>query len=154
MVLPERSATSRYALFAIGPGFQLLAGCSVTFNSSPELCSPDRRTELLNVTLEAWTPSSPFTICAGSDAWIQVTKDPASAEGLFGTLNGIAELYSIPSGATPNITTEPNGYRDPHDPSITIDKALTWQELKLKAGAWQLYSFSNPGIEVVSCPQG
>ena len=83
-----------------------------------------------------------------------MTRDPESSEGLFGTVAGIAELQSIPSAATPNISTQPNGDKEPHDPSITIDKALTWQGLDLRAGAWQLYSFSNPGIEVVGCPQG
>src|SRR5689334_19093378 len=112
--MPWRSAISLCALVAIGLGVLCLAGCSVTFDSAPTICSPDQRTELLNATLEPWTPSAPFTIGGGAVAWIQVTRDPESAEGLFGTLGGIAEVWSMPSGATPNITTKPNGDKEPH----------------------------------------
>jgi hypothetical protein len=156
--LVDRSVLRKAGLWqmtmAAGLVFLLcLAGCSVSFDAST-VCSPDQRTELLNATLEPWTPSAPFTIRGGAVAWIQVTRAPESDEGLFGTVAGIAELWSVRSGATPNITTQPNGDKEPHDPRITVDKGLTWQELDLQPGAWQLYSFSNPGIAVVSCPQG
>jgi len=129
-----------------------LAGCTTTQNAGSTVCSVDKRTPLLKITLVEWTPSQPFTVRSGSVAWIQVTRDPTSSEGLFGTVGGIAELHSIPSGTAPSVVTSSNGDTQSQDPAIVIQKPLTWQKLSLEHGGWQLYSLSNPGIEVVSCP--
>jgi hypothetical protein len=129
-----------------------LAGCTSTQHAASTICTVDKRTPLLNMTLVEWTPSPPFTVGSGSAAWIQVTKDPTSSGGLFGTMGAIAEVHSIPSGTAPNVVTGSNGDRQSQDPAIVIQKALTWQKLSLADGDWQLYSASNPGIEVVSCP--
>ena len=129
----------------------LTGGCSPSPASSPPICGEAARTPLLKVNLDPWTPSAAFTLAAGSVAWIQVTKLPFSAGGLFGTIAGVAEVHSIPSGATPNVVTKANGDKESQDPAIVVQKALTWQKLTLAPGAWQLYSESNPGIEVVSC---
>ncbi len=146
------SARLRVLLLAISLGLLLLTGCgSSASNSSPAICGEAARTPLLKANLDPWTLSAPFTVPAGSVAWIQVTKLPLSDEGLFGTINGIAELRWIRSGATPNIVTQANGYKDSSDPLFEVKKGLAWQELPLAPGAWQLYSFSDPGIEVVSC---
>jgi len=57
------------------------------------------------------------------------------------------------SGAAPNLVTNSNGNQESRDPAIIVQKALTWQKLDLAPGDWRLYSMSDPGIEVVSCPQ-
>ena len=131
-----------------------LGSCGPIDAEAPAICDKSARTELLNVTLDPWVPSTPFALKSGMAGWIQLTKLPQADEGLFGGAAGGGEVYSLHSGAVPNITTKPNGDREPHDPSITIDKALTWQRLPMGTGDWQLYSFSNPGIEVVGCPAG
>ncbi len=128
----------------------VLAGCGLSGSCAPTICDQSQRTKLLNANLGPWTPSAPFTLKTGTTGWIQVTKLPQADEG-FGGMAGAAEVYSLHKGATPNITTTSNGDKEPHDPSITIQKGLTWQQLPLGAGDGQLYSFSNPGIEVVSC---
>jgi hypothetical protein len=131
-----------------------LVGCGPFGPSAPTICDQGERTELLKAMLVPWTPSAQFTLKSGATGWIQVTTLPESDEGLFGNVAGAAEVYSVHGGVPPNVTTAPNGDREPHDPSITIGKALTWQELPMGPGGWQLYSFSNPGIEVISCPGG
>lgn len=128
----------------------LLTGCGPSA-PTPAICAEATRTPLLKANLDPWTPSAPFTLPAGSVAWLQVTRLPASAEGLFGTVAGVAELHSIPSGATPSVVTQAKGDKQSQDPSIVVQKALTWRKLPLSPGAWQLYSASDPGIEVVSC---
>lgn len=130
----------------------VLAGCTATQHAASTVCSVDKRAPLLKTTLVEWTPSPSFTVGSGLVAWIQVTKEATSSGGLFGTMGGIAELHSIPNGAAPNVVTSSNGDRESQDPAIVIQKALTWQKLSLSHGDWQLYSASNPGIEVVSCP--
>jgi hypothetical protein len=108
---------------------------------------------LLNEKLADWTPSTPFTLAPKSAAWLEVTILPFSAEGLLAGFAGIAEVHSIPSGASPTVGTGPDGIQDSKDPAIIIQKAGIWQQLSLKSGAWQIYSESNPGIEIVSCPR-
>ncbi len=97
-------------------------------------------------------PVDAFTLAPASTAWLEVTILPGSSEGLFGDLGGIAEVHSIPSGSSPTVGTGPDGIKDSRDPAIIVQKALVWQELNLKSGAWQIYSLSDPGIEIVSCP--
>jgi hypothetical protein len=130
------------------------AGCSLLPQTSvPRICEPAARTVLLNEQLDSWNPSTPFTLARASTAWLEVTILPFSAEGLFGGIGGIAEVHSIPSGSSPTVGTGPDGIKDSRDPAIIIQKALIWQQLSLKAGAWQIYSESNPGIEIISCPR-
>jgi len=62
-------------------------------------------------------------------------------------------VYPIPSGSSPNVGTGPGGIKDSKDPAINVEKALIWQALSLRAGAWQIYSEFDPGIEIVSCPR-
>lgn len=150
---PSRSQDIVFAVVATLLCELALDSCGPIGNSTaPAICDASARTELLNVTLDPWTPSTPFTLKPGTTGWLQLTKLPQADEGLFGGTAGAGEVYSLRSGAEPNITTKPNGDKEPHDPSITIDKALTWQQMPLGPGDWELYSFSNPGIEVVSCP--
>lgn len=130
----------------------LLVGLVAPSCGTPLICDPDQRTELIKADLVEWQPSPAFKLKEGSTGWIQVTRLPESAEGLFGTINGVAVVYSVHSGVAPKLTTDANGNVQPHDPSIIIDKGLTWQRLALGSGDWQLYAYSNPGIEVVSCP--
>jgi len=129
------------------------AGCSVLPQSAvATICEPAARTELLNEQLNSWKPSTPFTLAPASTAWLEVTILPGSAEGLFGTIAGVADVHSIPNGSSPTIGTGPDGIQDSRDPTTVIQKAGIWQQLSLKAGAWQIYSESDPGIEIVSCP--
>jgi hypothetical protein len=107
---------------------------------------------LLNEKLNSWTPSTPFTLAPASTAWIEVTILPAAYEGLFGHLVEVADVHSIPSGSSPSVGTGPDGIQESRDPLIKVQKASVWQELPLGAGAWQIYSLSDPGIEIVSCP--
>lgn len=144
-VRPERLGS---ALVMIGISF-LLLGCGLLPQAAPKVCDPAARTELLKARLEPWVTSAPFTVQRSSAAWLQVTTLPAASEGLFGSIAGIAELHSIPAGASPVYDAD----HLPTDPAINVMKALTWQELSLGPGAWQLYSMSDPGIEVVSCPK-
>ena len=118
--------------------------------TAPKICDQAARTELLNTRLEPWVSSAPFTVLRVSEVWLQVTTLPSSSDGLFGSIAGVAELHSIPEGTSPSV----NGNHESMDPAIIVQKALTWQELSLGPGAWQLYSLSDPGIEVVSCPTG
>lgn len=67
-------------------------------------------------------------------------------------MGAIAELHSLRNGTAPRIEASANGDQTSKDPAIVIQKPLTWQRLPFGAGTWQLYSESNPGIEVVSCP--
>ena len=101
---------------------------------APTICDAGSRTELLNARLDPWKPSPPFTLQSGATGWIQLTVLPASYEGLFGHIAGAAEVYSVHSGVQPNITTAANGDQEPHDPSITLDKAQTWQLLPMGPG--------------------
>jgi hypothetical protein len=141
-------------LLATGVGLIAFAGCGPsTPSSTAQVCNEAARTELLKANLEPWILSAPFTLPAGSEAWIQVTKLPAASEGLFGTVAGIAELHWIPNGAAPTVVTASNGGKESKDPFIEVQKAPPWQKMALAAGAWQLYSVSDPGIEVVSCPR-
>jgi hypothetical protein len=107
---------------------------------------------MLKANLDPWVPSATFDLPAGSVAWIQVTKLPAASEGLFGTVAGIAELHWVPSGVAPNVVTASNGGKESKDPFIEVQKGPPWQKMALAAGAWQLYSASDPGIDVISCP--
>lgn len=131
-------------------GASFLLGCSPSQTAT--VCKQAQRTELLNTKLEAWTPTTPFTLESGNTAWIQVTHRPFLSTTLFGSLGAIAELHSLKNGAAPQIETDPNGDETSKDPAIIIQKPLTWQRLPFGAGSWQLYSESDPGIEVVSCP--
>jgi hypothetical protein len=136
----------------IGCGVVSIAGCaSPSQGSTPRICDQAARTELLKARLDPWIPSASFTIAPASTAWLQVTTLPTSSEGLFGSIAGVAEVHSIPSGVSPLVVTNSSGDKESRDPATVVQKALTWQELKLTAGAWQLYSASNPGIEVVGC---
>ena len=118
------------------------------------VCGKEQRTELLNVVLEPWTPSPPFILGTGKIVWIQLTRRPFVSDPLFGSTGAIAEVHPIADGTRPKVTTDPNGEPMAQDPSILIHKELTWQKLSMGSGSWQLYSESNPGIEVVSCPGG
>lgn len=151
--LHKTGRTQRLVLsLVMSLGLLSIASCgSPTQNLTPKICEQAARTELLHANLDPWTPSAPFTVPAASTAWLQVTKLPFSSEGLFGSIAGVAEVHSMPSGATPTVVTDSNGNQESRDPAIIVQKGLTWQELTLGAGAWQLYSASNPGIEVVSC---
>ena len=133
-------------------GASLLVSCGPSQNATQSVCNQRQRTELLNVTLDPWAPSMPFGVDQDKVAWIQVTHPPSSSETLFGSLGGIAEVHSLKSGAAPRVETSANGDKTSKDPAIIIQKPLTWQLLQLGPGIWQLYSLSNPGIEVVSCP--
>jgi hypothetical protein len=107
---------------------------------------------LLNEQLDPWIPSTSFTLAPASTAWLEVTIRPQSAEGLLAGFGALAEVYSMQSGSGPSLVRGPNGILDSRDPAIIIQNALVWQQLSLKAGAWQIYSVSNPGIEIVTCP--
>ncbi len=132
----------------------LTASCgSPAQSSSSKICEPAARTVLLNERLDPWTPSTPFTVAPASTVWLEVTILPFSSEGLFGTIAGVAEVHSIPAGSSPTVGTGPDGIKESKDPAIIVQKALTWQELSLGTGAWQIYSESNPGMEIVSCPR-
>jgi hypothetical protein len=138
----------------VGLGLLSAASCgSPSQSTTSTICEPAARTVLLNEKLDPWNPSTPFTLVPASTAWIEVTILPFSYDGLFGDVGGVAEVHSIPSGSSPTVGTGPNGIKDPKDPAIIVQKGLVWQELNLKSGAWQIYSVSNPGIEIVSCPQ-
>jgi hypothetical protein len=130
------------------------AGCSLLPQSSvARICEPAARTVLLNEQLDSWNPSTPFTLAATSTAWLEVTILPGSSEGLLGTIAGVATVHPIPSGSSPTAGVGPDGIKDSRDPVINVQKALTWQALSLRAGAWQIYSEFDPGIEIVSCPR-
>jgi hypothetical protein len=133
-------------------GLLSTASCGSSPQSS-KICEPPARTVLLNEKLDPWNPSTPFTLAPASTAWLEVTILPFSSEGLFGTIAGVAEVHSIRGGSSPAVGTGPNGIKESKDPAIIVQTALTWQELSLGAGAWQIYSESNPGIEIVSCPR-
>jgi hypothetical protein len=133
-------------------GLLSLASCASPPQShTPKICEDTARTELLSAKLDPWVPSAPFTLAPASTAWLQVTRLPVSSEGLLAGFAGVAELHSMPSGSTPTVGTGPDGIQESKDPAIIVQKGLTWQPLSLGAGIWQLYSESNPGIEVVSC---
>ena len=130
----------------------LLAASSCGQSASASVCSKPQRMELLKVQLQDdfghFPPSPPFTVKDRYAAWVQVTQ---AVEGLFGNRT---QLYYIANGATPNVTTDPGGNLAFNDPTIIIDEPMTWRKLPMKPGTWQLYSFTNPTIEVVACPAG
>ncbi|HZK72810.1 MAG TPA: hypothetical protein VFD88_02250 [Clostridia bacterium] len=135
-------------------GCLLMSSCGPTPQAtSPKICDQAARAELLKSRLEPWVPSAPFTVAPASAAWLQVTVVPEAADGLFGSIAGIAELHSIPNDASPTTGPGVDGNPESKDPAIIVKKSLTWQELDLAQGAWQLYSVSDPGIEVVGCPK-
>lgn len=135
----------------------MLGACSSPQSTAGSVCDKSHRTELLNVvlydSLDTWDRTPAFTITNGFAAWIQVTKDD-QADRLFGSLGDAAEVFPIPSGTTPNVVVESNGFLDPKDPRVAIKKAFTWQKLPVEPGSWQLYSFGLVGMEVVACPAG
>ncbi len=138
----------------VGLGLLSAASCgSPSQSSTSTICEPAARTVLLNEKLDPWNPSTPFTVAPASTVWLEVTILPFSSEGLFGTIAGVAEVHPIHGGSSPTIGTGPDGIKESKDPAIIIQKGLTWQELSLGKGVWQIYSASNPGIEMISCPR-
>ena len=99
------------------------------------------------MTLAPYTPSTAFTIQSGKVGWIQVNHRP-TLNTLYPLPTDVAEVHSIRKGVPPNVDS--NGTS--RDPEIRIKNPLTWQQMTLGKGDWQLYSEENPGIEVVSCP--
>lgn len=149
---PRKAALAFAVAITASALLSVLAGCGPFGSAAPTICDQGVRTELLNSHLDSLMPSQPFTLKSGSTGWIQVTVLPSSYEGLFGDVGGVAEVHPVHSGVPPNLAPTANGGQESRDPSIVIDKAGTWQQLPMGPGDWQLYSFSNPGIEVVSCP--
>ena len=134
--------------------FLPISSCDLTPQAaSPKICDQAVRTELLKSRLEPWVPSAPFTVAQASAAWLQVTRVPEAADGLFGSIAGIAELHPIPNGTSPTTGPGVDGNPMSKDPAIIVKKSGTWQALDLAAGDWQLYSEFDPGIEVVGCPK-
>ena len=120
--------------------------------SPPRVCAAEARTTLLEVTLDAWAVSPPFTVAAKTTTWVTVTKLPMEYDGLFGHINGVADLHTIPAGEAPIVETRPDGNRDSKDPSIVLQQD-GWQTLSLRQGSWQVYTAQHQlGIRVVSCP--
>ncbi len=91
-------------------------------------------------------------MAAKTTDWVTVTRPPAEYDGLFGHINGVADLHIIPAGTVPAIVTQPNGYQDSKDPFVVLQQG-SWQMLSIKPGSWQVYSAQHDlGITVVSCP--
>jgi hypothetical protein len=134
-----------------------LGACGSSQSASDSICDQSQRTELLTMAFKGdvgnWSTTPPFTIKDGEVGWVQVTRDDGDT-GLFAHFAGIAEVYYIPGGTAPNVGTTSDGWPDPRDPHVVIDKGLTWQKLPMKPGQWQLYNFTTTTIEVVSCPAG
>jgi hypothetical protein len=116
------------------------------------ICAEHSQRNLLSARLEPWVPSPAFTVAPETTAWVRVTKLPVDADGLFGTVGGVAQLHTVQAATPPQVVTE-DGNKVAKDPFVVIKQASQWQLLPLEAGTWRIYSVTNPAIEVVACPE-
>jgi len=116
------------------------------------LCAPGDQTLLLDVILTEWTSSSDFAVSPNTTVWIGLTRLPVTYGGLFGDIGPVAELHPIHAGATPAVVTDSNGNKASNDPIIELQNDQKFRQASIRPGTWQIYSNTDPGIRIVSCP--
>jgi len=146
----SRRLTRRLLAVAVAVVCLAVAACSAR-TKQQEICAERSQRNLLSAQLKPWIPSPAFAVTSGATVWVRVTTLPIDADGLFGTVGGVAQLHTVKAASPPQIATE-DGHKVAKDPSVVIKKASQWQQLKLQPGTWRIYSVTNPAVEVVACP--
>jgi len=118
------------------------------------VCATGAQTLLLDAVLAGWTPSSEFAVGANTTVWIALTKLPITYGGPFGDVGPVADLHPIHAAATPAIVTDTNGNKSSNDPIFELLNDQKFRKASIGAGTWQIYSNTDPGIRIVSCPGG
>jgi hypothetical protein len=116
------------------------------------LCAPGDQTLLLDLMLTEWTPSTDFTVSPNTTVWIGLTTLPVTYGGPFGDIGPVADLHPIHAGATPAIVTDSSGNKNSTDPIIELQNDQKFRKASIGPGTWQMYSNTDPGIRIVSCP--
>ncbi len=144
---------TRFCAIALAGLVAASLACSTPRSAStPKVCAADARTTQLDVTLDPWILSKAFTVVPKTTTWVTVTTLPVEYDGLFGHINGVADLHSIPAGTSPTVGTGPDGNQESRDPDLVLQRD-SWQMLSLNPGSWQAYTLEHHlGIKLVSCP--
>jgi len=144
---------TRFCAIALAGLVAASLACSTPRSAStPKVCAADARTTQLDVTLDPWILSQAFTVVPKTTTWVTVTTLPVEYDGLFGHINGVADLHSIPAGTSPTVGTGPDGIQESRDPDLVLQRD-SWQMLSLNPGSWQAYTLEHHlGIKLVSCP--
>lgn len=134
----------------IGAAFVLWAtvlvscGSESTPDEATEVCDEGARRVLLSEELTREAPSKPFEVAATGSTWVGLVADyDYSASALIPSL---ATVFVVSSGEPPDLQP-PND-----DPLVEFDGEGDFRPLVVVPGKYQVWSFRNPIITVVSCP--
>jgi hypothetical protein len=134
----------------IGGGSLGLVGCG---GSGPPICPPFQRHVLLQAHLTDYggnlqsfsEPSAPFTLAPGTSAFVSVT-------GRNSLGRSAEQLHVLNGSAPPRLAVDATGGPRSDDPLVTVGSLDTWHRLPVGPGPHRLYAYSDPTVEVVSCP--
>lgn len=150
---PSRETITCIAFLATALLFA--SGCGLSQPAARRnICATELRTPALNAQMEPRELSTAFVIAPNQTVWVQVTLLPRHSEGPLGQLPGpVANLYYVAAGNPPRMVTSSTGEISSPDPVFPLEGGPRWQEVGIPAGNWQVYSNTDPGISIVTCPK-